>query len=156
MMPRNDESFKSILLNIIADARLLGEAKLELFQLQLVEKGAPKMAKAIFGTIFVAFIPFLLLLLLMTAGFALGLPFVEHESFELLAAITLGFLSISVFILLILIILLLARKSITRRLEASIVNAYINNSEAKDAEESDYKPHEPTDISSTPIPTQEL
>lgn len=127
-------SIKETFSEVIAELKDYIEAKKSLIELKATEKGAPIVAKSIYGSILVVLSLIVATFTLVAAIFALSLVFVTNgtEAFVTLSALTFSAVCLLVFFLLILAILLALRKRVTRKMENQLVNNYLDKQEAKE------------------------
>lgn len=127
-------SIKETFSEVITELKDYIEAKKSLLELKATEKGAPIVAKSIYGSVLVALSLIVAIFILVAAIFALSLIFVTNgtEAFATLSALTFASVCLLVFFILILAILLALRKRVTRNMENRFVNNYLDKQEAKE------------------------
>lgn len=130
------DTIKLQLQELVADAKALGKAHLELLQLNLVDQAIPKMARGIYAVVLLTLLSIIFLLTVITGGIALSLIFapVATDPFVTLQALTYGFLCLWGFFVLLAIILALSKMSIIRKIEANAYNSYLDKLDANDKE----------------------
>ena len=139
------KNFKTIFEEIKSDVIGTVTAQVELQKLNAIEKGVPAAVRggyfAIIGVIGVT----MLLFLLITAGFALGLLFAGvGEAFPVLRALTLGFLVLTGILLLVDVLLLLLSNPICTAIQTAVINKQLDKMEQADREKSDSPAGDPT------------
>ncbi|MDO5036250.1 MAG: hypothetical protein Q4D93_04745 [Porphyromonas sp.] len=135
-MESNSLTPKGVIQEIIAEARALGKAKVELLRLKLVEEGAPKVGQGVFFFVFFCLAIFSLLFLLISGATALALPFAHNPVVvEAIRALALGFLVAFFIVAAILFILLVRKKAITKGLENKFATSILDAIELKEEEE---------------------
>ena len=129
-MPKN---FKTLLEEIKDDLRGSLTDRAELLKLSAIEKGVPAAVKSGYYTALVILGATTLLFFLITAGFALGMPFaVSLESYYVLRGATLGFLILSAILLLLTLVLLLLRGVICTAIQSAIISRQLDAMDRKE------------------------
>ena len=127
-------SIKETFSEVIAELKDYIEAKKSLIELKATEKGAPIVAKSIYGAVLAVLSIIVAVLLLVAALFAGSLIFLtsDTESFAALSALTFSSVCLLVLFILILVILLALRKRVTRKMENQFINNYLDRQEANE------------------------
>lgn len=127
-------SIKETFSEVIAELKDYIEAKKSLIELKATEKGAPIVAKSIYGSVLAVLSIIVAVLLLVAVLLAGSLIFLTSgtEAFAALSALTYSSVCLLVLFILILVILLALRKRVTQKMENQFINNYLDRQEAKE------------------------
>ena len=127
------KTFQTIFAEVKDDLRDAVTARLRLQKLNAIEKGVPPAVRGVYMAV-IAFLGLTtLLFLLITAGFALGLPFAQGgEAYFTIRGLTLGFLVLSGIFILIELLLFILKEPICNAIQTSIITGQLD---AMDEEE---------------------
>lgn len=125
----------SLLKEAVTDVRNLTEAKLELLQLKLADKGSAAMAGGLYNFFLFLVVKLFILVLSVTGGFAFSLLFIKSAVvLETIKALLFGFLCLLGVLLIILGIVLLLKKKVTESIRSKAINEVLDQLEAQEKE----------------------
>ena len=139
------KTLKTIFEEIKDDLKGSVAAQLRLQKLNAIEKGVPPAVRGVYFAILAFLGLTTLLFLLITAGFALGIPFAQGgEAYFTVRGITLGFLILSGIFVLIDLLLFLLKEPICNAIQTSIITGQLDAMDEEEQKEAAETP-EPSD-----------
>lgn len=125
----------SLLQGAVTDVRNLTEAKLELLQLKLADKGSSAAAGGLYNFFLFLILKLFVIVFSVTGGFAFSLLFIKSAVvFETIKALLFGFLCMLGVLLIVVGIMLLLKKKFTESLRSKVINEVIDQLEAQEKE----------------------